>query len=199
MRLAAMAHASNADSARFEAAFEAHHRRVFAYALRRTATEPDAEDVVAETFAIAWRRVADLPPTENALPWLFGVARRVTANQRRGARRWLGLLERLRAEPRATPGPEPETPATEALARLGPDDQDLLRLLAWDGLRQAEAGEVLGISANAVAIRLHRARRRFAEELAAIEADDRKGSDASRTSDTVRGRMPGQTSGERTT
>lgn len=194
-----MTDASHSDTTRFEAVFEAHHRRAFAYALRRTASEADAEDVVAETFAVAWRRVADLPPTERALPWLLGVARRVAANHRRGARRWLGLLERLRAEPQVIQGPAPETRATEALARLRPDDRELLRLLAWDGLSQAEAGEVLGISANAVAIRLHRARRRFADALAAIETDDAKGSAASRTSDSARGRLPGQAQGEWTT
>lgn len=68
----------------------------------------------------------------------------------------------------------------EALARLRPDDQELLRLIAWDDLTHAEAAAVLGISANAVAIRLHRARRRFAEQLV-------KGSSATRTSVLVKG------------
>ncbi|MBI2762368.1 MAG: sigma-70 family RNA polymerase sigma factor [Chloroflexi bacterium] len=194
-----MTHVSNAPAGHFEEVFETHHRRVLAYALRRTAGEADAEDVVAETFAVAWRRVADLPPTENALPWLFGVARRVVANHHRGGRRRFGLLERLRSEPQVIARAALETPATEALARLGADDQELLRLLAWEGLHQSEAGEILGISANAVAIRLHRVRRRFAEELAAIEGGDTKGSGASRTSDSAGGRLPGQTPRERTT
>ncbi|MEK6721246.1 MAG: RNA polymerase sigma factor [Chloroflexota bacterium] len=78
---------SAADRARFEEAFEDHHRRVLAYALRRTAGEVDAEDVVAETFAIAWRRKDALPTTARALPWLLAVARRVAASQRRGTTR----------------------------------------------------------------------------------------------------------------
>jgi len=153
---------------------------------------------VAETFAIAWRRIADLPPADAALPWLLAVARRVAANHHRGNRRWLGLLGRLQDAPRPTPAPVPESPATEALACLRPDDQELLRLLAWDGLSQAEAGAVLGISANAVAIRLHRARRRFAEVLAEIEADDVKGPVAVRTSSLMKGRVPGRKRWERT-
>lgn len=36
---------------------------------------------------------------------------------------------------------------------------------------------VLGISANAVAIRLHRACRRFADEVARVESGDVKGSE----------------------
>lgn len=87
---------------------------------------------------------------------------------------------------------EPESPALEALANLRADDQELLRLLAWEGLSQAEAGVVLGVSPNAVAIRLHRARRRFATELARIEERDLKGSAPMRTSGEVEGRLPGR-------
>ncbi len=183
---------------RFEAAFAAHHRRVFAYALRRTATAADAEDVVAETFAVAWRRVAHLPEPDRALPWLIAVARRVAANHHRGSRRRSSLLARLRAQPPTTPESAADTPATEALARLGPDDQELLRLLAWDGLSQVEAGEVLGVSANAVAIRLHRARTRFAAELAAVERETVKGSDPGRTPHPAKGNVSGHEPGERT-
>jgi len=177
---------STAALARFEATFGRHHRAVFAYALRRTPTEADAEDAVAETFAVAWRRVDRLPEPEAALPWLLAIARRVLANQHRGTSRRLRLGLRLSAQPQAVPSIHGvETPALEAFARMRPDDQELLRLLVWDGLSQAEAGAVLGISANAVGIRLHRARGRFAEELARV-----KGFDANRTSSEVEGRKP---------
>ena len=168
-------------SARFEAIFEAHHRRVLAYALRRSRTEADAEDVVADTFAVAWRRIHEVP--DEALPWLLGVARRVAANQHRSAGRFAGLMARLRAQPREPSVVALDSPAAMALDRLPLADQELLRLLAWDGLSQTEAGVVLGISANAVAIRLHRARKRFTDELL-------KGSELSRTSAGVEGRIP---------
>ena len=169
-------------AARFDQAFEAHHRRVLAYALRRSRSEADAEDAAAETFAVAWRRIDALPTGEAALPWLLATARRVLANQHRGTRRWMGLIDRLRAQPQ----PPPWNPATsdgptiDALDRLRPEDRELLRLIAWDDLSHAEAAAVLGISANAVAIRLHRARQRLAAERA-------KGSDPSRTSGLMKG------------
>ena len=180
------------DVARFEAVFEAHHRRVLAYVLRRLPTEADAEEAVAEVFAVAWRRIDLLPDTATALPWLLAIARRVVANQNRGIARRLRLGLRLFAEPRPAQAPDVETPALDALARLPGVDQELLRLLAWDGLTQAEAGVVLGISANAVAIRLYRARRRFAGELTRIVAADAKGSTDGRTSNKVEGRLPGR-------
>lgn len=147
---------------------------------------------MAETFAVAWRRVDRLPEPQAALPWLLSTARRVLANQHRGAGRRLRLGLRLIAQPQNAPAIHGvETPALEALARMRPEDQELLRLLVWDGLSQAEAGEVLGISANAVGIRLSRARRRFAGELATV-----KGLDLDRTSSELEGRMPGHRSRE---
>lgn len=184
---------SNHDADRFELVFERHHRAVLAYALRRMPTEADAEDVVSETFAIAWRRFDRAPDPEAALPWLLAIARRVLANHHRSHDRRSRLDLRLRRESVAPMvAPAVDSVASDALDRLPPDDRELLRLLAWEGLSQAEAGSVLGVSENAVAIRLHRARKRFAEELGRL-----KGSEPVRTSEQVEGRMPGQRTRER--
>jgi RNA polymerase sigma-70 factor (ECF subfamily) len=155
---------------RFEALFEAHHRALLAYAARRCPTLADAEDAVAEVFVVAWRRLDDLPDGDAARLWLYGVARRTLANQRRGRARGLRLVERLRAMA-GTPvavisTPAEPTPALDALARLSPGDQEILRLVAWEDLSHVEIAAVLDISVNAVAIRLHRARARFEEALA---------------------------------
>jgi DNA-directed RNA polymerase specialized sigma24 family protein len=175
------------DAARYEATFEQHHRAVLSFALRRTSSEADAEDAVSETFAVAWRRVDRLPEPEDALPWLLATARRVLANQHRGRGRFLRLGLRLGAQPRELPSVHGvATPALEALSRMRSEDQELLKLLVWDGLTQGEAGEVLGISANAVGIRLSRARKRFAIELTRV-----KGLESNRTSSEAEGRLPG--------
>jgi RNA polymerase sigma-70 factor (ECF subfamily) len=152
---------------RLEELFEAHHRTVLAYAARRSPTLTDAEDVVAEVFLVAWRRLEAVPDGDEALPWLLGVARRTIANQRRGLFRRRRLQERLettveRPLPAAPTGSEP---ALEALSRLSRSDQELLRLVAWEELSHAEIAAILGISVNAVAIRLHRARARFEQAL----------------------------------
>ena len=174
------------DAARWLAAlFETHERRVLAYALRRTAIEADAEDIAAETFVVAWRRRREVP--DDALPWLLGVARRLLANQRRGQGRRAGLFARLvqeRSEVTAPSSDGNEGPAIRALVRLGPADQELLRLVAWEELDHRSIGLVLGISENAVAIRLHRARQRFRDELL-------KESGSSRTSTQAKGNLNG--------
>jgi RNA polymerase sigma-70 factor (ECF subfamily) len=170
----------------FDDLYERHRRAVLAYAVRRTASLSDAEDAAAETFFIAWRRQQDSP--DEPLPWLYAIARRVVANQRRAGDRRARLLQRVRSQPQDVPTPFPtgtEGPALVALRRLRPDDQELLRLVAWEGLSHAEIAVVLGVSINAVTIRLHRARRRFVE---ALERSTVKGSGQDRTSNLVQGR-----------
>ena len=176
--------------ARFDALFTEHQRSVLAYAMRRTQTLADAEDVAAETFTVAWRKF-DTVPTAEPLPWLYAVARRVLANQRRGRGRRERLAALLRVEDVATPmraGEDRDGPAFEALTSLSPADQELLRLVAWEELGNQEIAQVLGITPNAVAIRLHRARARFADALARERPDDDlKYPDPSRTSADVKG------------
>lgn len=181
--------------ARFDALFTSHQRAVLAYAARRTATLADAEDVASETFAIAWRKLGAIPTGGAELPWLYAVARRILANHHRGTGRRERLVALLRQEPDVpTPvrlGDDRDGPASRALASLSPADQEVLRLVAWEELGNQQIATVLGISANAVAIRLHRARARFAAALAhgtdEGSTDDRKYPGMSRTSGEVKG------------
>jgi RNA polymerase sigma-70 factor, ECF subfamily len=145
---------------RFREAYDEHVRAVAAYALRRTPTTADAEDVVSETFLVAWRRFAEAPA--DLRPWLFGVARHVLRHQYRAGARRDALSARL-AGAIAALGPASADHGwlADALRELPERDRDVLTLTAWEGLSHAEAGAVLGCSAAAVAVRLHRARRRL--------------------------------------
>ncbi|GAA1687717.1 hypothetical protein GCM10009733_100480 [Nonomuraea maheshkhaliensis] len=70
----------------------------------------------------------------------------------------------------AAPDSGVELTAIAQIFRALPDtDRELLSLVAWEGLDRQQIATVLGMSRNAVRIRLHRARRRFARALA--EAD----------------------------
>jgi RNA polymerase sigma-70 factor (ECF subfamily) len=142
--------------------------------VRRVAHPADAADVVAESFLVAWRRIEDAPTGADARPWMFGVARRVLANARRGERRRLALADRLRTHlTDVVPPPDDSgSDVVRALGGLSEDDQELLRLVAWEELARDEIAIVLGISRAAVRVRLHRARRRLAEQLEALAAAD---------------------------
>jgi RNA polymerase sigma factor (sigma-70 family) len=160
--------------ARFELLYAQHGRAVLAYAVRRAAGAQDAADVVAETFLVAWRRLDDVPAGEAARLWLYTVARHVLSNQQRSEWRRRRLAERLRQElPVALAAATGQGPAlaheagaiSAALARLGHEDQEVLRLAAWEELAPGEIATVLGISQVAARSRLHRARRRLRSAL----------------------------------
>lgn len=154
------------DAAAFRTLFTDTYPKMVAYARRRCFDEAGADDAVAEVYATAWRRWADREPGRDPLPWLYGIAGNVLRNQWRADGRRLRLVERLEAQPATSvPGPadaDAEADAIRtALAGLTFDDQEVLRLVAWEGLSHAEVAEVLGCSPNAVGIRVHRARQRL--------------------------------------
>jgi RNA polymerase sigma-70 factor (ECF subfamily) len=141
------------------------------YLARRT-DPATADDVLAETLLVCWRRREELP--DPALPWAYGVARHCLANAQRSVRRQQRVAGRIAVvDPPAerAPGPGPRDDALhDALARLAADDAELLRLWAWERLTPAEIATVLDVTANAVSIRLTRARARLREELGKVEA-----------------------------
>jgi len=155
--------------ARFRAIFEVAYPALGRYALYRGLSRADAEDVVGATLEIAWRKIDQVPP-DDPLPWLYAVERNLLMNLRRANRRRSTLLGKL-------PIPGPHLPSDDesmnpdheklraALRELDDDDQELLRLVAWDGLSPSQAAVVFGISAVAARTRLHRARRRLAARL----------------------------------
>lgn len=161
--------------ARFRRVYDDSFQRISDYARRRVAPS-EVADVVADVFLVVWRRFDDVPPGSEAMPWTYGVARRVVAEHRRSARRSDRLNARLKSTaPRDRGGPEGSDRAVEvevALSRLRSLDRELLMLTYWDELKPVEIAALLGVSVNAVVIRLHRARRRFAAALARIEASE---------------------------
>ena len=150
--------------ARFDAVLAQVHAPVQRYLRRRIA---DADDVLAETMVVLWRRLDDVPT--DCLPWAYAVARGCLQNATRSERRRLTLVRRIAREPEA-PAP-PEDPAlAEALAGLPEADREVLRLWAWEQLPPREMAVVLGITANAASIRLHRATNRLREALVGKES-----------------------------
>ena len=158
---------------RFAALFERTHVALLGYAVRRVADPADAADIVAETFLVAWRRLDEVPGGSEARPWLFGVARRLLANHYRGERRRNALADRLRETLPAVVRPPTagESTIQAALGRLSQDDQEILRLVAWEELAREEIAVALGVSRAAVRVRLHRARQRLTTAMKALDEE----------------------------
>lgn len=159
---------------RYEQAYGAYSALILAYAARRTDHLEDAADIVAETFTVAWRRIDQMPAGDQARPWLYGVARKVLANHHRSHRRRRRLDERLAAEVADLARLATVAPGTDglegdavamALRQLSDSDRELLMLIGWEGLTPSETATALGCSKTTARVRLHRARRRFDEQL----------------------------------
>lgn len=154
---------------RFASLYREHYRSVSAYAVRRMERHADAADVVADVFTIAWRRLVEVPDPPADLLWLYGVARRVVAGKRRSAGRLRDLIARLQGAAMPAPastGDQLTDRLLDAVARLRPAEREAIALVHWEQLSHGEAARVLGCSANAVAIRVHRARSRLRQSLA---------------------------------
>lgn len=152
----------------FRDLYEANYDRVLAYSLRRAEAQ-DAWDAVAETWMVAWRRFDDVP--SEPLPWLFGVCRKALANKRRSSGRRSALHDRIAGTAETAHRDHAEAVGerdriTSALGRLRQADREALLLVAWEGLKPAEAAIALGCSARTFSVRLHRAKARLARELA---------------------------------
>jgi len=160
--------------AKFRSLYEENYADVRDYCLRRLSTE-DANDAAAEIFAIALAKQDRVPDGHSGRLWLFGVARKVVSHQHRSrsqARRLRSKLE-LTTE-RATDERTPEAVVVRrsqdeavmtALNELKPDDRELIRLKMWEELTHAEIGEVFGISAHAVDMRVQRVGKKLARSL----------------------------------
>ena len=132
--------------------------------------------MVSEIYATAWRRVDTLPSIDNPLAWLYGIGRNVLSNRRRSSDRHLRLVTEASSAVATRPpvaDPAEALIIRDALDALPDDDAELIRLVAWEGLSHAEAGEILGCSTNAVSTRLHKARQRLDTALSSPQTPSR--------------------------
>ncbi len=141
------------------------------YIQRRSINTEEARDTLSEVFLVAWRRLEDIPAGKEARLWLFGVARNLVKTSWRKRKRGGDLVVRIGSEmsTRGTTDEELDNSGVlkivKALQFLSENDQEILRLLAWENLSHKEISVVLGCSENAVAIRIRRARVRLMKVL----------------------------------
>jgi RNA polymerase sigma factor (sigma-70 family) len=172
-----------ADPDAFAAFYREHVEAVQRFVARRVADRELAADLTAEIFIAAiesagsYRRGRGTPTA-----WLYGVARIVVAGEQRRhhrERRATGRLagRRLADEDDLARIAERIDAAAErrrlyeAMDALPASERAVLELVALDELSLKEAAAALGIGQIAARVRLHRARRRMQDALAAACAD----------------------------
>ena len=135
--------------------------------LSRRVPEREVEDLAAQTFEIAWRKRADVAAGEE-LPWLYRIASFQVANYRRKHQSAVRYLV-LSLVPESAPSAESlaifDIDLAAAWRTLSSAEQSLLALVVFEGLSVQDAATACEISANAASIRLHRARKKLADQL----------------------------------
>ncbi|MEQ1567232.1 MAG: RNA polymerase sigma factor [Myxococcota bacterium] len=163
------------DPSAADSLYRAHAKTVLRWVIRLAGPGIDPEDIAHDVFGVALRRTGSLVPGSPVEPWLFGVTRRVVANARRRAkfRRWVGLDE---APPPIDVGPSADARldqlrrrrlVQEVLEVLTTDHREVLVLVDLEGRSAPEVSAMLQISVGTVYSRVHHARKRFGEALAA--------------------------------
>jgi len=120
----------------------------------------DVEDLLADVMMVVWRRLDDVPSDAEA-PWLFGVARRRLSNARTRQTRRDRIMAPMRPKSASPPAEDvaiADLSLREALARIPEKEREALTLTAWEGLGPEELAVALGVSVNAAAIRLSKAK-----------------------------------------
>jgi RNA polymerase sigma-70 factor, ECF subfamily len=162
---------ASGEDAVFDALYKMMAPRLYRFCVRLAARNPEADDLFQETFLRLHRARATYLSGANALHWAFAIARSVYLDRLRYRRRRpedLGATnnvaenEHLRADERYSPEAEARAHdlveiLTGELARMSEKNRVAYILLREEGLTVKEAAELLGVTADVVKQRAHRA------------------------------------------
>ena len=128
---------------------------------------------------MVWRNIDKVPPAPECRTFIFGIAYRQVRKQQQ--RRWARyrLQRRLEAEwsvgwidrPAWATSSVPLDRIHLAIQALPKAEREALLLVVWEGFSHLEAGRILDCSADTIALRLHKARARIRQQLAATRAE----------------------------
>jgi len=152
-------------------------------AMSMTDQRADAEDLVQDTLLRAWRSI-DTFDGRHPRAWLLTILRNTQVNRHRRRRPQLlddpdlttdrGLGDAQDSAEDVVVGRTFDVVVDAALSALPTTFRQVVLLVDVDGLTYAEAAEVLGVPEGTVMSRLHRARRRIRDRLAAADLAPRR-------------------------
>ncbi|MBN8842493.1 MAG: sigma-70 family RNA polymerase sigma factor [Sphingomonadales bacterium] len=141
------------------------------YARRLTRDDDEAADLVQEALVSAYANANQYQPGRSLRIWIFAILHNAFVSRVRHD----AVRKRYGAEaetPVALPSPQEQSvrlrEVAEALDLLPPDQQQVLHLVAVEGLSYQEAADAIGVPIGTLVSRLSRARAR----LRAIESGD---------------------------
>jgi RNA polymerase sigma-70 factor (ECF subfamily) len=150
------------DPAAFGALYDQYVDRIFAYTARLMQDEAAAQDVTAVTFENALKQIRQRGwQGDSFIAWLYRIARNEAMSRLRRQKwlspsQWFGSTE-LRVTETAVQTRQTHHAIHRALARLRPQDRDIIVLRYLEELSSEDVAKILACSPDNVYVRLQTA------------------------------------------
>ncbi|MGI8968424.1 MAG: RNA polymerase sigma factor [Chloroflexota bacterium] len=152
----------------FTIMYERHRAQIYNYLYRLSGSSELADDLTHDTFLSAYESLPKLRPDSNIVPWLYRIASNRFRDflRRKKVINWLPWNDSPRAEfGLSVSGGEETLPEREAvqaaLKAMKPEYSIRLVLRLAEGFSSEETAQILGVTPEAVRMRLSRARQMF--------------------------------------
>jgi RNA polymerase sigma-70 factor (ECF subfamily) len=166
------------DEEAFRAFYDRTARPVWAYLSRLTGDPHLADDFLQEAYYRFYRSGSTHQSEAHRRNLLYRIATNIARDHSRRQRRHYDVplpeeTNELRSEPVAADRAEHRTDLGRAMARLKPEQREMLWLAYAQGSSHDEIAEVLGVKSGNVKTLLYRARRKLADLLRGEAPEDR--------------------------
>ncbi|WP_206064957.1 RNA polymerase sigma factor [Nocardioides sp. JQ2195] len=170
--------AADGDLSAVRELYDRHAPWLTARLMRRCNDREVVVDVVQDTFLAMWRDAKKWRNDGDVAGWLWGIAFRRMVSRLRQRKQLVLLPEWDTGNDQAVPAAEDEVlldveygDLGAALRRLSPEFRAVVQACVLDGLTTREASRLLGVRANTVKTRLHRAKAQLRGSLADVRLE----------------------------
>lgn len=162
------------DHAAFDVLFRRHYARIHTLCARLTCDAFAADDLAQDTFVRVLRLGGSFRGRAHFSTWLYRIARNVCMDYVQRVRR-VAVTEARSLEAQASAQEDPRLRTLEhALALLPADRREVIVLSRFHDLPYGDLAEVLGCSAGAARVRVHRALTELKQIVHQLETNDER-------------------------
>ena len=165
----------------FRKVYDANYTLLMQVVMHIVYNQEIAEDLVQEAFERFYVKNISFPTMDEAKYWLLRVSKNLALTHIRRNKREIQLVEKVKKLPgetvnffdssKAVIEEEERRNVREAVNSLPENLRSVIQLKEYSGLDYKAIGKVLGISETNVKVRVHRARKKLEEILAAEDRD----------------------------
>ena len=165
----------------FRKVYDANYTLLMQVVMHIVYNQEIAEDLVQEAFERFYVKNISFPTMDEAKYWLLRVSKNLALNHIRRNKREIQLVEKVKKLPgetvnffdssKAVIEEEERRNVREAVNSLPENLRSVIQLKEYSGLDYKAIGKVLGISETNVKVRVHRARKKLEEILAAEDRE----------------------------